>query len=331
MIRSLILLFAVTCLAACTTEPASAQDKPESSSDKVASIAKRLNKRQQYELKYKMTKGEKIRWTVEHVVATRVQMAGEAEESSSRSETKKLWTVNNVDNLGNMTFVHSIESINMWQKVGEEKPVTFDSTKDKEAPEEYEIVAGQVGKPLAMFSIDSKGKILDRKSSLKENSFGVGKVTLPLPAKPISIGQQWHALSQLQATDENGTQKKLKARILYELMEVRGQNASIKFKTEVLTPITSEKVRSTIMQQMTEGYVIFNMELGRPIKKQVEWDEKAQGFEGPDSLLTYVGRMTETIILEDTKKTSATTQKNVKSAKRPARIKTKDDGPVMRK
>lgn len=317
------------------TQFASAQDSGTGASDKVAAVAKRLNNRQKYVLKYKMKAGEEIRWAVEHVVSTKVQMAGESEESSSRSVTNKLWKVTNVDQLGNLTFVHSIESIDMWQKVGEGKPVTYNSLKDKEVPEEYQGVAEQLGKPVAMFSIKPDGSVIDRKSSLSESSFGVGKITIPLPNQAIPVGHKWSVPTQLKANDENGAAKVLKARVLYELTEVRGQNASIRFKTEVLTPITSEKVRSTIMQQMTEGYLVFDMELGRPVVKRVDWDEKAQGFEGPDSLLTYVGKMTEKLVTDKESSTQSNNANDDGDAKKvpneAARLKTKDDGPLIRK
>ncbi|MEL7496791.1 MAG: hypothetical protein AAFN77_04230 [Planctomycetota bacterium] len=311
---------------------ANAQTQPKAQD--TAAVAKRLKKRQTYRLQYKFKKDERVRWNVVHAVSTKVQMAGETEESSSRSETGKVWTINNVDVHGNITFVHSNESINMWQQVGEDEPVAYDSTKDKEIPEEYESVAETVGKPLSVFTIQPDGTIVDRKSALNESSFGVGKVTIPLPKDPIAIGHQWYVPSELRATDEYGNQKKIKARVMYELMDVRGQNASIKFKTEILMPNLSEKIKSTIMQQMTDGYIVFNVALGRPVIKQVQWDEKAQGFEGPDSLLTYVGKMTEKLVVENVKanakaKDASSTSASV--ANRTYQIKTSDGSPVLRK
>lgn len=305
------------------------QAQEKSAATRVAAAAERLNKRQTYELKYKFKKGEKVRWSVEHVASTKIQMEGETEESSSRSVTQKCWSVRNVDVHGNITFVHSIEAINAWQKVGEEKPVKYNSRKDAEAPEEYKATAEQLNKPLAVFSIKPDGSIIDRKSPLKESTFGVGKVTIPLPAKPVALGSQWQVPTLLNATDEMGNQKKLKARILYQLTKVRGPLASIKFKTEVLTPVRSQKVKSTIMQQMTEGTIVFDIKQGRPVAKQVEWDEKAVGFEGGDSMLKYVGKMTEKLIVQ-TSGPSQTGSGQKGTGAQPAKIKTSDAQPLLR-
>lgn len=321
----------------CTEFPLVIQDEgktQESVADRIQRATNKVNQKQTYQLEYKLKKGEEIRWNFEHSVATKFQMAGEVEESSSRSENTKLWKVANVDQLGNMTFVFTVESVKMWQKVGDAEPVAYDSQTDKEVPEEYAGAAEEVGKPRAIFSISPSGRILDRKSDLKKDVFGVGKVTIPLPEQSVPVGYKWNVPIVLTANDEHGT-KRLKARILYELAKVKDQNAYIRFRTEVLTPVKSEKIKSTIMQKLTKGIVVFDMEKGRPILQRVEWDEKAQGFEGPDSYLKYVALMTEKIVSDD----SSNKQKNSSTlapienevATMPVEIKTRDDKPVMRK
>lgn len=306
----------------------------ESIADRIERATKKINQKQTYQLAYKLKEGEEIRWDFEQIVSTKFQMAGEVEESFSRSENTKLWKVANVDQLGNMTFVFTVESIKMWTKVGDSDPVSYNSETDKEVPEGYVTSADHVGKPLAIFTISPNGTILDRKSNVKGAVFGVGKVTIPLPDQAVPVGHKWSVPIVLSANDERGT-KKLKARILYELTKVKDQNAYIRFRTEVLTPVTSEKIRSTIMQKMTKGIVVFDMERGYPVLQRMEWDEKAQGFEGPDSYLKYVARLTEKIISDDDprnqKTASALAPVKKAVATKPVDIKTRDSKPVMRK
>ena len=183
--------------APCFVSQVIAQDEPDASkmssvSDQIERATDKVNKNQVYQIEYKLKKGEEIRWNFEHVVTTKFQMAGEVEESSSRSENVKLWRVANVDQLGNMTFAYTIESVKMWQQVGDTDPVSYDSKTDKEIPQEYTGTADDVGKPLAIFSISPNGVILDRKSNLKQDAFGVGKVTIPLPEKAVPVGYEWN-------------------------------------------------------------------------------------------------------------------------------------------
>ena len=137
----------------------------------------------------------------------------------------------------------------------------------------------------------------------------------------------------MNATDENRKSIRLKARISYELSKVENNNAFISFRTEVLTPIKSEKIRSTIMQQMTDGYVVFDIKRGYPILRHVEWDEKAQGFEGADSLLTYVGRATEKLKRSSNQAQQQHSGLSPMVAKRPKQVdlRTNDAKPITKK
>ena len=328
------LAMAVLFVGSSISQAQSTDKKQESAAERIQRATNKLNQKQRYKLAYKLKKDEVVRWTVEHTVSTKFQMAGELEESTSRSTTTKVWKVANVDSLGNMTFVHELEAINMWQQVGETEPVAYNSKTDKTIPEEYKSVAENIGKPLVVFSISPNGKIIDRKSNLRQDNFGAGNVTIPLPEEAIPIGHKWNVPTILQATDDQNQNKKLKARILYELARVKGDHAYIKFRTEVLTPVTSEKIKSTIMQQMTKGYLVFDMKRGRQILKQVEWDEKAQGFEGPDSFLKYVGRMSEKLADSDPSQqngSSALAPLKTDTATKPVELKTRDGKPIMRK
>jgi hypothetical protein len=251
-----------------------------------------------YLLQYKMQKGETVRWDVEHVATTKTRMAGEMEETSSRSISRKAWKVLDVDATGDMTFSHSIESVDMWQQIGNDEPIAYNSKLDKEVPYEYETTAARLGKTLAEIKVTADGQIKERKSDLKEMKFGVGDITIPLPKQPIPLGQKWNVPTTFTASDEEDRSHELKARLAYQLVKVTDGNAYITFRTEILTPIDSAKVESQIMQQKTKGYLVFDIVKGRVIRKDIEWNEKVQGFEGDESFLEYIAKMSEKIVDE---------------------------------
>ena len=315
-----------------------AQSKTDQTiSDSIRRATKNVNSKQKYNLAYKMKKGQELRWSVEHVASTKTQIAGESEAMSTRSQSTKLWKVSSVDSRGNMTFVHTVESVNMWQQIGESEPVTYNSITDKEVPLEYESVTSKIGKPLAVITVSPDGQVVDRKTSLQQARFGVGDITVPLPKQEIGLGHKWFVPTVLTAKDEQGRSQRLKARIHYELANVKLPNAFISFRTEVLTPVQSDKVRSQIMQQMTKGYVVFDMDRGLPIQKEVEWDEKVQGYEGPDSYLNYMGKLTEKLVVGNTPAPLVPVAKTAKP-KPPAKsvsskvnIKPRSGKPIMRK
>jgi len=328
LVRLLVILLVVSGL----TTSALAQDS-DTQTNHTANIAKRFSKKQTYDLRYKLKAGDKIDFLFEQVVSTQTRMGGEEERTTSRSQTSKQWEVKSVDSLGQMTFGLKWTGVNMWQQIGDDEPLKYNSKTDTTVPEEYQNLADLVGETIAVFTITDAGVIKGRLSDMSESNFGAGEVTVPLPGKPVSLGYRWNVPTVLNATDENRKNIRLKARISYELSKVENNNAFISFRTEVLTPIKSEKVRSTIMQQMTNGYIVFDMLRGYPALRHVEWDEKAQGFEGADSLLTYVGRATEKVKVSKPQASRATVGGlSPLIAKRPEQVdlRTRDAKPVTK-
>lgn len=295
-----------------------------SASDRVQSAAQKLQQQQKFLLSYKFKQGEEIRWDVEHVASTKAQISGKDETTSSRTQSRKLWAVSSIDSVGNITFVHSVESTSLWQQIGEEDPVAYDSQSDEEPPMEFAGATDMIGKPLAVITITPSGKVVERKSSIEQINFGIGDICVPLPEKPIAVGHRWYVPTEFTATDEDGKLQRLKARLHYKLTKVVEGKAYIAFQTEVLTPIDSDKVKSQLLQKMTDGYIAFDMNLGRIAKKEIEWNEKVQEYAGPDSFLQYTGRMTEQLVR------SAVGGDRVSKKGQPE-IKRPGDKPIIRK
>ncbi len=307
----------------------SSAEAGESIESIVDSVTKNMNDKQLYKLEYRLKEGETIRWNVEHTANTETRMAGHSEKTSMRCQSVKRWDVTNVDSLGGMTFTYSIDSTIDWLQIGENEPVTYDSTSDLDPPDDYKAMADKIGKPLGVISTNPTGQITNKNTRLHESSFGAGDTTVPLPDKLIATGHKWFVPRPMTATDESDRTLNLQARTHYELVRVKLPHAYIAFRTEVLTPVDSPQVESQIMQQMTRGYLVFDIQRGLPVKKEIEWNEQVQGFAGPDSYLEYVARMTETLITDD----SAVTGQPARSSRRTGAVelKTRDADPLIRK
>ena len=305
----------------------SALAQDQTTADRAAAVVDKINANQKFKLEYKLKKGEEIRWDVEHVATTKAQISGKHETTASRTQSTKLWKVSNVDSIGNITFVHSVESTSLWQKIGDEEPLVYDSKKDAEAPPEFVAASDMIGKPLAVVTISPNGEVIDRKSESATISFGVGDICIPLPKEAIAVGHQWFMPTVFDATDENGKRLKLKARVNYELAKIVDGQAVISFKTEVLTPIESDQVRSQLLQKMNKGYVAFDIDTGRLNIKEIRWNEKVQEYAGADSFLQYNGRMTEKLVNSEKKAVERVSKASAERKK----ITRPDDKPVIRK
>lgn len=267
-----------------------AQDETD---DAIKRATDLLNRQQQYELRYKLKVGDVVRWTYEHTESTKMRMAGDAEDSSSRCVAYKRWEVQSIDSKGNITLVAQMDSAEMWQQTGESAPVSYNTLKDKEPPLEYESIADQFGRPIATISITPFGQVVSRQDHVRQAKLGMGDVTIPMPAKKISINHTWTVPGNLSAKDEHGIMNYLDTRVRYTLTKVKDGLAYISFRTEVLTPINSKKVQSKIMQHMTDGTAIFDIKRGLIVRRIVDWNETVQGFEGAGSYLKYVASFNE--------------------------------------
>lgn len=311
----------IACLLA-STFPLNGQDIQ----DRIQAVTNNLNQNQTYLLAYKFSPDEQLTWNVEHTAKTKTQMAAVTEASSVRTISGKRWIVKSIAPNGDTTFVNRIDSISMWQQIDDKDPVAYDSTKDQSPPPEFTGVDEKINKPLAVITVSKSGKILDRKSKGHQSKFGVGDICTPLPDQAVPVGYRWYVPTSFSATEEGGKKLQLKARVNYQLTKVKEDKAYISFKTEVLTPIESEKVHSQLLQQLTDGYLVFDITAGRRIRKEVEWNEKVQGYEGPDSFLQYTGRMTETYTAKRRKVST-----KMDAPRQSATIRQIDDAPIIRK
>ena len=260
-------------------------------------IADSLGSRATYDLRYRLEEGQSLSWKVEHVTTTKTQISGTTEEASARVETLSTWNVTDVNKSnGEMVFTNSIDAVKAWKKVGEEAPSTYDSRTAVKAPDEYASLAETLGEQRSRITIGPDGEVLDRQSEFVSTDFSTGDVTIPLPKKPIAIRHRWNVPLNFQSANEHGANVNLKARRCYEFRKVRNGKAYISFRTEVLTPIKSHTVRSKILQKMIKGMIVWDIAKGLPVQKHVHWDEKVQAYNGADSFLKYVGRMTVKLV-----------------------------------
>ncbi len=325
----------------CVSATSYAQNTKHSIGDQEKTLAQSLEQstkhaqnKQTFDLKYLLKQGETIRWNVEQIAATDAAIAGHKEKSSIRSRSTIAWKVISVDSNGNMTFQNSLESAKEWQKVGDNEPIRYDSQSDEDIPDVFRSTAEKIGKPIATITIDPKGNVVNRIDNFQTAEFGMGRVTIPLPVEPVRVGGQWHTPEELTARHADRRLKRIKTRILYTLREVADGVATIAFRREILTPIKDPKIKSQLQQKLNQGTIHFDMAHGRVIARRVEWDEKVQGFEGPDSYLHYVGTYTMKIQEGPSSNTipaSATKPGDQNSQNRSSQIiKPRDGKPIIR-
>jgi hypothetical protein len=246
-----------------------------------------------YYLRYRFQPGETVRWKVVHLVTVETKIQGVVETAKTRSISTKSWQVTDVDAQGQITLVHTVEEVNMWQAVSGRPELTYNSRSGEEPPAEYKHVAESVGVPLATITIAPNGKVVDRQNARAQFNPGIGELTIPFPTQAIKIGQTWATEGELSVRQADNQVKRIKTRQLYRLEKVETGVATISMKTQLLTPINDPKVQSQLVQRIKQGEIQFDIDAGRIISQQMDVDETVIGFNGTDSLMKYLSRLSE--------------------------------------
>jgi hypothetical protein len=153
---------------------------------------------------------------------------------------------------------------------------------------------------MGTITVAPNGHILRRENARPQFNPGIGELTAPLPEKLVKAGQQWTTDSELPVRLADGEVKRIKTRQVYTLEKVLTGIATISVRTEVLTPVDDPAVQSQLVQRVKRGEIKFDIDAGRVLSQQMDIDETVIGFNGPDSLMKYLARLSE----EELKETS---------------------------
>ena len=302
MTRSLSVALVVVCFSVARSD-----DKP-SAVDRLQAATQQLAG-SEVKLAYKFSPGEIFRTKVTHLATVDTKVKGVQQVVKTRSISGKAWKIEKVDSQGNITLVHFVEWVDMWNSVSDRPEVKYDSRTDKLAPPGYENVSLSIGQPLAAITISPAGRIIARKDARPQFNPGISDLTVPLPEQAVKLGGKWHVTEEVKLQDEEKRIKVVQVRHQYTLDDVQTGVATINVATQVLTPIDDPKFESQLVQRMQRGTIKFDLEAGRMISRQMDLDETVLGFSGSDSSMQYVARYSEEQLKDEVAARSPTTKK----------------------
>lgn len=250
-----------------------------------------------YTLRYRFSPEETVCWRAVHRGKISATVSGTTENTEMSSESLKLWRVVEVKPDGTATFEYRIEDVKMRQKLTGKKEVRYDSQTDKKAPPSFDDVAKAVGKPLSKITIDARGKVIKREKMI-ESPFGEnkGQLTIPLPEKPVAVGETWSQPHEVSVPLESGGIKRVATVQKYTLKSVKTGVATILVETQILTPISHPAIEAKLIQQASRGTVRFDVDAGRILSQKTDLDRRVVGFRGPASSLHYLTLFTEKLV-----------------------------------
>jgi hypothetical protein len=250
-----------------------------------------------YDLEYRFTPGEVLRSEIVHRATVQTSIQGNSQTAETLSKSIKRWEVDKVTEEGVVTFVHQVESIEMWQKTQGRQEVRYNSQTDGEAPPGYEQVASAVGVPLTIVTMDNRGKILKRIEKREQPSSMSTQMTMPLADHPVAIGESWSSPMEIDVILKDGmTVKKIQTRQVFTLDKVIDGVATITIDSQILTPIHDPAIEAQLIQRLSKGEARFDITAGRILGQQLDLDRHVVGFSGPASSMHYLTRFTEQLL-----------------------------------
>ncbi|QGJ69087.1 Hypothetical protein PBC10988_7530 [Planctomycetales bacterium 10988] len=255
-----------------------------------------------YKLEYRFELGDKVRWEVVHRVDFDTTVNDTTQRASTMSKSIKCWTIVNRGEDGSFKFAHSVDHVDMWREVSGRARVRYNSEEDANPPSGFEQIASTLGRPLSVVEVSSSGEVLKRKDEMQNPAVAHSEegahMVVPLPEKPVAIGESWRVPYELTLPLEKGGFKKIKAQESFRLKKVEGMIATISRETQVLTPIRDPALRSQLIQRLGDGEIQFDLKKGVVIRQQIDVDETVIGFRGATSRLRYTSRFTERLVTE---------------------------------
>ena len=160
---------------------------------------------QEYLLRYKFHPGDALRWTVVHRCRIRTSVSASTQTAETTTTSVKVWRVHEVKPDGSIVFDHMVESVDMRHRLSGRDEVHYNSRTDLCPPHGFEDVARAVGVPLAVVTIDSQGKVLERRQNfVKAAVAGQGEITVQLPEQAVAVGSRWSSLNNIEVPLPNG-------------------------------------------------------------------------------------------------------------------------------
>jgi hypothetical protein len=290
----LVLLLSVLCLTLAFARIASAKEPKAPNPPNKQRDAK-------YDLRYKLRRGDVLRYEVTHSASIRSTIDETTEAAQSKTDSVKAWKVTDVLSEGEIEFTNVVEKVHMVNRLPDKDPMEYDSTRDNVPPTGFEDAARAVGVPLSVMRITPQGKVVRRDLKVRNQGAEDDAPIVPrLPEEKVAIGDTWDDPFELQVKLQSGGVKTIQTRRHHKLLDVKNGIATIVVTYQVLSPIDSY-TETQIVQRLMEGEVRFDIEKGRVEGQQMAIDKRIIGFAGPTSSMQYIMKMEEKLMKNDSK------------------------------
>ena len=245
-----------------------------------------------YLLRYRFQQDEVLHYQVDHETSMTTTTPQHAEKVSTTAHSKKNHRVVDLDSKGNATLELMIESARMSAQFGDEKPKVFDSRNPKDCPPVYSHMKAIIGQPLARVQVSPRGELLATRPQLphavlakanlvkKDGSLSneaAQNFLIEFPEEALKIGAGWTNTFKVKVQVSPRLSQNVTFQRSYELTEVRGNLATIRMWTDLITPIGDGAILAQLIQMTPKAEIVFDLENGRIVSRTLTVDKTEVG------------------------------------------------------
>ncbi|HYV36475.1 MAG TPA: hypothetical protein VE988_12260 [Gemmataceae bacterium] len=241
--------------------------------------------------------GQMFHYRVQHSTDVAEVINGSKVQTKSKIDLMKRWEVVAVDAQGIATLNMSITQMRNEQTRPSGDVMLFDSqAPDKSTPELREQMSKFIGKTLAVLRVDGQGKVVEVKQGVASRYEAEPPLAFTLPPNPVQAGQTWQRDYTITLDPPQGTGEKHAAKQQYVCSKIDGSLATVSITTGLTQMPESKMEQLPLLQKLTEGEVIFDLNRGRLQSARLVINRHIEGHQGAGSTYHFQSVYTEQIV-----------------------------------
>jgi hypothetical protein len=256
-----------------------------------------------YRLEYKLRAGQAVHYDMAYKSTVTTLKDQFQETTQNESSTRMHFHVTSVTADGTAELESFIDHVKTSYRFGEGKPVSFDSQKDAVPPRGFEEIQNSIGRPLARLKVEKSGKLVSA-VSLRDNASNekndvsddpARNFLVALPAEPVAVGAAWTQEMSVKVRISRNLTNKVTLLRKYQLASVENHLATIRVKTDVLTPVDDPQILMQLIQRTPEGTILLDLNQGLIMSRVSATNKTEVGVVGRSSMRA-VSTLRETLV-----------------------------------
>ena len=259
-------------------------------------------------LRYRFVPGTSVYYSGENELQCKVDIISDTQTMKYGRQRLKHFIVKSVNDEGTATLEWMIDRVKMTM-LQRDEIFNFDTAVGGAVPNPFAGVEKTVGQLFGEMVVTAQGRILSAPVPVKSETSPPNAMVpaaetddqffaiLP-EAAAVAIDAEWDHDFNATVLSADSQQKSVDLRSHYRLKAVEAGQAQISLRTEVLTPLDKYE-ESQLINATSRGTIVFDVDAGQLVSRELKLKNTVAGFQGPKSALTVESVSHERIVRLD--------------------------------